>query len=205
MIWQIYHFENKINGKSYVGITRQAMDRRLKLHYHDIKSGRGRLIHRAFAKHGVENFRFNVIGTANSLKEANLKEVLAIKIYNAKSPIGYNLTIGGDGGSDPSPEARAAMRKAQLGKKQSPETIEKRRQKIIGVKRDFETIKKSADARRGAKRSEEFRKQCRERAALQFSDPAQRAKISQSMKEKWADHKYREMIMTAQANAIKEV
>ena len=203
MIWKIYHFENKINGKSYVGITRQAMDCRLKLHYHDIKSGRGRLVHRAFAKHGVENFRFNIIGTANSLEEANAKEMMAIKIYSAKSPIGYNLTAGGDGGSDPAPETRAAMRAAQLGKKQSPETIEKRRQKRIGVKRDPETVRKSADARRGVKRSEEFRQQCRERATRQFSDPAQRAKISQSMKAKWADQQYRNMIMAAQTNAIK--
>ena len=203
MIWHIYHFENKINGKSYVGITRQNISRRLNLHYHDIKSNRGRLIHRAFAKHGIENFRFNIIGSANSLEEANAKEIMAIKIYSAKSPLGYNLTVGGDGSAEPSEETRERMRVAHLGKKQSIETIEKRRLSCIGVKRAPETVKKSADARRGAKRSEEFKQQCRERAARQFSDAAARAKVSETMKEKWADPQYRKMILEAQSNAMK--
>ena len=63
------------------------------------------------------------------------------------------------------------------------------------VKPSPECIKKSADARRGVKRSEEFKQACRERAAKQFSNPVQRAKISETMKLKWANPEYRQMIM----------
>jgi group I intron endonuclease len=203
MIWHIYKFENKLNGRCYIGLTKQNIKNRLKLHYHDVRSGRGQLVHRAFAKYGTENFWFHLLGTANSLEEANQKEILAIKIFNSKSPYGYNLTIGGDGTQNPSDKTREKMRQSQLGKKQSDETIEKRRLARLGVKRAPEVVKKSADARRGAKRSEEFRQQCRERAARQFSDLSARAKVSQTMKAKWADPQYRTMILEAQANAVK--
>lgn len=195
MIWAIYKFESRVDPKCYIGITRQPIKSRLRAHYYDIASNRGNLVHRAFAKHGLENFWFNVIGYASSLEEANAKEKLAIKIFNAKSPFGYNLTEGGDGSANPSQETREKMRQAQLGKKQSQETVEKRRLTKIGVKRTPECVKKSADARRGAKRSEEFKQACRQRAAKQFSDLKQRAKTSETMKLKWANPEYRQMIM----------
>lgn len=195
MIWTVYKLENKINGKCYIGITSQKPERRLKLHYHDVNSGYGKLLHKAMRKHGIDNFRFDVIGCAFSLENANQLEKLAIKIYKSKSPYGYNLTIGGDGTQDPSPETRAAMRAAQLGKKQSIETIEKRRIQQIGRKRNPDAVQKSADARRGVKRSEEFKQQCRERAAKQFADPEQKRLVSETMKAKWQNPEYRDMIL----------
>lgn len=198
-MWKIYKFESKINGKCYIGITKQLIKNRLKLHYHDVTSGRGSLVHAAFNKHGLESFWFNVIGEAESLEEAYKKEMLAIRIFNSKSPNGYNLTVGGDGGSNPSQQTRHKMRLAQLGKKQSEETKEKRRISRLGYKPSQESIQKSANARRGVKRSSDFVEECRIRAKAQFASEDAKNKVRDAMIAKWKNPEYRAKMMAARS------
>lgn len=196
MRWKIYKIENRITLKCYIGITGQPIQNRWKVHCSEANLGtRHRAIHSALAKYGIENFEFSIIGYATTDDLAKRSERLAIRIYNSLAPNGYNLTSGGDGSYDPSPETRKKMRDSHLGKVQSPETIKKRTLQMTGKKRSPESVEKSASARRGAKRSEEFKAACRERAKAQFESKLARENASLSIKAKWTDPDYRSMMM----------
>lgn len=96
MMYSIYCFTNKVNNKSYIGLTSNLKARKY-AHIKSASSGkRNSSFHRAIKKYGIENFSFVVIETCNSLKEANEAETLYISLFMTKSPNGYNLTGGGD-------------------------------------------------------------------------------------------------------------
>jgi hypothetical protein len=71
-----------------------------------------------------------------------------------KGPL-LNLTDGGDGCHNPSPETRAKMSAARRGVKQSAETIEKRVAQMRGKPRPQHVIDAMVKANTGAKRSAE--------------------------------------------------
>jgi group I intron endonuclease len=58
----IYSITNKVNGKIYIGQSKNISDRMLE-HIRDLKSNRHVNWHlqRAFNKYGIENFKFDVI------------------------------------------------------------------------------------------------------------------------------------------------
>lgn len=90
----IYVITNKINGKRYVGQTVQHLENRWSMH----KSGSSGCLalKAAFKKYGIENFTIEQIDSANSLEELSKKEREHIKFLNSISPLGYNLTTGGE-------------------------------------------------------------------------------------------------------------
>ena len=62
----IYKFENKINGKVYIGQTIQKLSKRISSHKYP--SGNKYLpIDSAIRKYGIENFSITIIDHANSL------------------------------------------------------------------------------------------------------------------------------------------
>jgi group I intron endonuclease len=203
-MWSIYKIENRRTGKAYIGFTGQRVSRRWEVHCSEAKVGtRMRCIHAALRKHGFDAFTFEVIGAAPEAETAKAMEQTAIRVYGSIAPSGYNLTAGGDGALTPSPETRARMRTAQVGRKQSPDTIEKRRQKQIGRKRSPEAVERSAAARRGAVRSRAFKEACRARANQQFADPAARARVGEMLRAKWNDPAYREAMLAARRKEAK--
>lgn len=58
----IYKFTNKIDNKSYIGLTND-IERRYREHIYMSKSNDTTYFHRALAKYGVENFVFEVLET----------------------------------------------------------------------------------------------------------------------------------------------
>lgn len=102
----IYKITNKINGKLYVGQTRQKLNNRIKGHKHS-KVKRG--VDAAIKKYGGENFSIEVIEEC-PVESLDEREIFWIAKLNSKAPNGYNLTDGGDGGgSNPSKETRAKI------------------------------------------------------------------------------------------------
>lgn len=98
---EIYKITNKINNKIYIGkvYNRSTMER-FKRHCNDAKPNAKSLIDRAIYKYGKENFIVEVIDTVDSLDELGRKEKFWISKYNSiDKNIGYNLTLGGDGGN----------------------------------------------------------------------------------------------------------
>lgn len=85
----LYMITNKLNGKVYIGQTHRDPAIRFKEHTHtDSKIGR------SIQLHGIENFRMEVIDTAENQLEADYKERKYIKKYNSIEN-GYNVEAGG--------------------------------------------------------------------------------------------------------------
>lgn len=90
----VYKITNKINGRSYVGITRHDAIFRIRNHFSVKRSG-APLLKKAMLKHGIKNFEWSVIDIASSIDELCKKEVLWIKKLKTMAPRGYNILPGG--------------------------------------------------------------------------------------------------------------
>lgn len=93
-MYKVYKHTNKINHKSYIGITKQNVKTRW-------KSGYGYVIQRKFynaiKKYGWDNFEHKIIEKdIPTLEQANEREKYWISYYDSFKN-GYNSTLGGDG------------------------------------------------------------------------------------------------------------
>jgi group I intron endonuclease len=96
---QVYKITNMINGKVYIGKTETTLERRWKKHLSDFRKKPYHLYF-AMRKYGVENFTIETVQTASSKEQLNGLEQRIIAALKANTPsIGYNMTIGGDGGA----------------------------------------------------------------------------------------------------------
>ena len=103
----IYCITNKVNNKKYIGQTRTDIETRWRGHRSDANNPNGQkfAIHLAMNKYGIENFtieqieKIEVGELCELLDMLNDREQYYIKKYNAISPNGYNLTVGGESGN----------------------------------------------------------------------------------------------------------
>ena len=86
----IYLITNQVNGKQYVGKTKQDIHERLKQHKW---SNYDTLLHLAIKEHGIENFTVELL-EAVADKESIQKEKEYTIAYNTLFPNGYNQMIG---------------------------------------------------------------------------------------------------------------
>lgn len=145
----IYRIVNKLNEKSYVGLTTRSLETRWK--YHVAKALRGdndMMICRAIRKHGTENFFIEVLGEYENdfLNEAEKLWIKELGTFGA----GYNMTQGGEGttGFVFSTESRKRMSEKAKARGVTPEAIEKTAQANRGRKLSPEIL-----ARRGPHKS----------------------------------------------------
>ncbi len=105
----IYVITCLVNGKQYVGQTRQSLKMRIDQHKRGSRRGRPG-IDAAIAKYGWsdETFKVEVLEVC-PVEMLNEREIFWIATLNSKTPNGYNLTDGGDGGLNPSEETRAKI------------------------------------------------------------------------------------------------
>ena len=88
----IYKITNKINNKIYIGQTIRTLEERFNRHKNDaINNILDTHFARAIRYYGIENFTAEIIDTANTQDELNLKEQYWIKYYNSVEN-GYNET-----------------------------------------------------------------------------------------------------------------
>lgn len=122
-LYCVYMHINKINGKRYIGQTKQSVERRW--------GGNGcnykycPYFYRAIKKYGWNNFEHIIIQDNLTKEEANLLENLNIIAFNTiNRDFGYNLTTGGE---QPiySEEAKQKMSESHKGKHLSEETKKK--------------------------------------------------------------------------------
>ncbi len=91
----IYLITNRINGKQYVGQSQcDDIEKRWNQHKRVCKHSLGRLILNAYKKHGISNFKFQLICICFN-EDCDKYEIEYIKKYNTLLPNGYNLTEGG--------------------------------------------------------------------------------------------------------------
>lgn len=94
----IYKYQNKVNGKIYIGQTTTSLEERLRGHLRKRKGCKA--IDNALHKYGIDNFNISVIDECFSQKELDEKEMYWIKQFNSNNrDYGYNLTAGGEHGS----------------------------------------------------------------------------------------------------------
>lgn len=110
--WYLYVITNLVNDKQYIGITHRAEKRRRE-HY----SGHGsKLVKQAIRKYGQETLDFEVWyeGSESWIKMMEQRAVIKLGTI---APLGYNLTLGGEGsvGVRPSEETKAKMSVAHSG------------------------------------------------------------------------------------------
>ena len=90
----IYCITNLINGKKYIGQSRN-IEKRWKKHRRSINSKNNKTyLHNAFCKYGLDNFSFEVLEECK-VEDLNEKEIYWISFYDTYKN-GYNLTLGGD-------------------------------------------------------------------------------------------------------------
>lgn len=149
----IYKTTNLLNGKIYVGkrIYRKKDD--------TWYLGSGVYLNRAIKKHGRENFVKEIVEWCSDKRELCNKEIYWIKYFNSTNlKIGYNLSLGGDGGNagkeayikignklrgkKKSKEFGEKVSKALKNKPKSKEHNEKVKQSLMGRKRPQEVVDK---------------------------------------------------------------
>ena len=125
------------NGRAYIGITKQHLNRRWRdgAHY-----DYNRRFFLAIIQYGWDNVKHEILESNLPYEEAKRKETEYIeKFQTADERFGYNQTLGvGGKGFAKSIETREKLRKANTGKKHTPEAKEKMRKaqkgRWLGVK-----------------------------------------------------------------------
>jgi group I intron endonuclease len=84
----IYKTTNLANGKIYVGQTHRT--RNIEKYF-----GSGHFITKAILKHGLANFKKEILEECYSQEELNARERYWITTLNSKAPAGYNIADGG--------------------------------------------------------------------------------------------------------------
>lgn len=94
----IYKITNKINGKIYIGQTKNILGKRWSQHKDAaFKRNFNMPLHFAIKKYGSENFIIEEIAKANNVNDLNILEIELISKYNSTNPkIGYNICKGGN-------------------------------------------------------------------------------------------------------------
>lgn len=111
------------SGKSYIGITSKTLDERWAGHVRRSQEDRCYCaISAAIKKYGQEAFRKEVLIESSDWSELCILEKRAIAEYGTLFPVGYNLTIGGEGVLGPKTErAKRVHAEAQRKRYQNPD------------------------------------------------------------------------------------
>ncbi len=91
---QIYIITNKLNGKQYVGQSRNYLDRWTS--HCSYKDDYSCLLHNAIRKYGKDNFTIELLEDNIPIEEIDQREKYYIDYYNTFTN-GYNMTTGGQG------------------------------------------------------------------------------------------------------------
>ncbi len=135
--YTLYLATNVVNGKQYVGLSKEFHKRLISHKCAKTKSA----FHAAIKEYGFDKFVFSHIAYAFDLQAACDLERMLIQQHNTLSPNGYNLTIGGQVGP--------------VGLKHSAETKKKIRE--ANLNRNQLVKEKFAKAQLGKERDADFR------------------------------------------------
>ena len=91
MFYTIYRITNLLDGKIYIG-KHQTQD------LNDGYMGSGKHLKRAQAKHGIENFKKEILFRFDNEDEMNAKEAELVTEEFARLKSNYNICPGGQGG-----------------------------------------------------------------------------------------------------------
>lgn len=191
----VYKVTSEVNGKIYIGQTSQTLARRRNDHEHkarQVVNGKKKHIMPftlALAKHGKENFKWEILAKDLSSDEANQLEQDEIKKVGDN---GYNLASGGKEYYVHSEETKAKIREHALAKWQDPEYVVKFK---AGVKATKETTlaavrasySKISVATKKAYEDPEVKERARLSKIEAWDDEERRKEASERMTKIWAN------------------
>lgn len=158
----IYCVENIVNGKRYIGQTKNSLKQRWRVH-----CLKGYALYHSIQKYGKENFKIYEIEKCNNIKHLNEREEIWIQELNTMSPNGYNLQDGG--------------KRSKL----SVESIEKIKRKNTGLKRSESFKKKISLYRTGKKHTQDAKNKISVKNKGRVFTKEHRQKLSESNKRAW--------------------
>lgn len=94
----VYKATNLTNGKVYIGQTTRSIRDRIYKHLWLCRQDKENYtpFQTAIRECGEDNFKFEIIDTADTIEELNVKEEYWISLYNSTDPsFGYNIIRGG--------------------------------------------------------------------------------------------------------------
>ena len=142
-MFQAYAITCKPSGKTYIGITGASLSRRWTEHqYSARRRPNASALYSAIAKYGIDSFTIQPLCSATTWADICAVESLLIQQHGTLAPIGYNLTLGGEGRS---------------GFRPSVESVERSASKHRGLIRSMDARAKSAEYQRGRKKSDSHR------------------------------------------------
>lgn len=151
----IYKITNKINGKVYIGQTRQTIKARFNRHIQRAlnEPHYDYALCNAMRKYGIESFEIELVEKVNDESELNDREIYWIDYFNSVSPNGYNMTYGGGGtnGYEHKEEDKKIMSMKKWG------MFQKENNPFYGRKHSKEQIEKWKKERSGRKLTEEWK------------------------------------------------
>ena len=124
----IYKATNLINNKIYIGQTINTLEYRMSQHIRDAANPNRKTVyfHNALRKYGAENFKFEIIDTANTQDELNEKERYWIAYYKSNQrEFGYNEDSGGKSGGVKSDITKRKIGDTTLRKWEDEDTASK--------------------------------------------------------------------------------
>lgn len=131
----IYIITNTLNGKQYVGQSTGIL-KRFTRHKRAARTKMVResfYLHNSIAKHGVENFKFEILLYADDREYLNLMEQRCIAGYNTLAPAGYNLDTGGGVSRTVTEATKEKMRNRVAWNKGVPATEESKRKQSVAM------------------------------------------------------------------------
>lgn len=143
----IYKITNLINGKVYIGQTKNNPLYRWHQHIKGYNNSNS-ILKKAINKYSKDSFTFEVIAKSDIIAELNSLERNFIKEFNSLAPNGYNLESGGREDYKLSEESILKMRKAKLGKKASNSTKLKMSEAQKGRKHTPESLEKMSKSQK---------------------------------------------------------
>lgn len=187
----VYLITNKVNGKVYVGSSKDVA-RRIKRHKYLLTNGRHDNEHllNAWNNYGEENFKFEVL--EHCPEDARIeREDAYMKQYNSLDrEFGYNKELASL--TVLSEATKKKLSKAHMGKKLSKEHLENLRKiakERIGTKMPKESIEASRQKRTGQKRTEEQRKRMSEATKKAMENLSDEKKARMTAHTQTEEHK----------------
>lgn len=206
----VYVIKNLVNGKAYVGQTKNPSSRKRSHFYcakdsdkHQTKRCNQRPLYRAIRKYGEENFLFEILEECDDsiINEREQYWVAQLDSFNPEK--GYNLTRGGNQNFEFSDETRKKIGDLWRGHKQTPEHIQHRVESYNANSKNHksrrhpqrkrsEEERKALSIRQKKLMTPEMRERISQRVKESMKDPALRQKLSELAKERMKDSAVRQ-------------
>lgn len=176
--YTLYIATNVVNGKQYVGLSKEFRKRLISHKCAKTKSA----FHAAIKEYGFDKFVFSHIADAFDLQSACDLERMLIQQHNTLAPNGYNLTVGGQIG--PVGLKHDAKTKKKIGE--------------ANRNRPVEMQAKFALAQKGQVRSQEFK----DNLSKQFKGRKHTPEAIAKIKASWEKRKQAKLIASTILNNL---